>query len=125
MIFLLQSLIELTIDTMRFRASFCSEIFSYSLALTGDSSIQVCLFFPSSLTNGMFYFSRNLSVQFSSVAQLCPTPCDPMNHTTPGLPVHHQLLEFTQTLVHQVIDAIQPSHPLSSPSQLLMFTLFS
>ena len=55
-------------------------------------------------------------VQFSSVAQLCPTPCDPMNCSTPGLPVYHQLLEFTQTHVHRVSDAIQPSHPLSSPS---------
>ena len=56
------------------------------------------------------------SVQFSSVAQSCPTLCDPMNHSTPGLPVHHQLPEFTQTHVHWVSDAIQPSHPLSSPS---------
>ena len=56
------------------------------------------------------------SVQFSSVAQSCPTLCDPMNHSTPGLPVHLQLLEFTQTQVHRVSDAIQPSHPLSSPS---------
>ena len=54
--------------------------------------------------------------QFSSVAQSCPTLCDPMNHSTPGLPVHHQLPEFTQTHVHRVSDAIQPSHPLSSPS---------
>ena len=53
------------------------------------------------------------SVQFSSVAQSCPTLCDPMNRSTPGLPVHHQLLEFTQTHVHQVSDVIQPSHPLS------------
>ena len=56
------------------------------------------------------------SVQFSSVAQSCPTLCDPVNRSTPGLPVHHQLLEFTQTHVHRVSDAIQPSHPLSSPS---------
>ena len=56
------------------------------------------------------------SVQFISVAQSCPTLCDPMNHSTPGLPVHHQLLELTQTHVHQVDDAIQPSHPLSSPA---------
>ena len=56
------------------------------------------------------------SVQFSSVAQSCPTLCDPMNRSTPGLPVHHQLPEFTQTHVHRVGDAIQPSHPLSSPS---------
>ena len=55
------------------------------------------------------------SVQFSSVAQACLTLCDPMNRSTPGLPVHHQLLEFTQTHVHRVGDAIQPSHPLSSP----------
>ena len=56
------------------------------------------------------------NLQLSSVAQLCPTLCDPMNHSTPGLPVHHQLPEFTQTHVHRVGDAIQPSHPLSSPS---------
>ena len=56
------------------------------------------------------------SVQFSSVAQSCPALYDPMNPSTPGLPVHHQLPESTQTRVHQVGDAIQPSHPLSSPS---------
>ena len=56
------------------------------------------------------------SVQFSSVSQLCPTLCDPMNHSTPGLPIHHHLPEFTQTDIHQVSDAIQPSHPQSSPS---------
>ena len=56
------------------------------------------------------------SVQFSSVTQSCPSLCDPMNCSTPGLPVHHQLLEFTQTHVHWVSDVIQPSHPLSSPS---------
>ena len=52
--------------------------------------------------------------QIRSVAQSCPTLCEPMNHSTPGLPVHHQLPEFTQTHVHRVSDAIQPSHPLSS-----------
>ena len=57
-----------------------------------------------------------LLVQFSSVTQSCPTLCHPMNRSTPGLPVHHQLLEFTQTYVHRVGDAIQPSHPLLSPS---------
>ena len=56
--------------------------------------------------------------QIRSVAQLCPTLCDPMNRSTPGLPVHHQLPEFTQTHVHRVSDAIQPSHPLLSPSPL-------
>ena len=55
-------------------------------------------------------------VQFNSVTQWCPTLCDPMNHSMPGLPVHHQLQEFTQTHAHRVGDAIQPSHPLSSLS---------
>ena len=61
----------------------------------------------------MHWFS---SVQFSSVAQSCPTLCDPMNCNTPGLPVHHQLPELTQTHVHWVSDTIQPSHPRLSPS---------
>ena len=62
-------------------------------------------------------FINNLySIQFSSVAQSCLTLCDPMNCSTPGLPVHHHLPEFTQTYVHRVRDAIQPSHPQSSPS---------
>ena len=56
------------------------------------------------------------SVHFTSVAQSCLTLCDPMKHSTPGLLVHHQLPEFTQTPVHRVSDANQPSHPLSSPS---------
>ena len=56
------------------------------------------------------------SVQFSSVAQACLTACDPVNRSMPGLPVHHQLLEFTQIHAHRVGDAIQPSHPLSFPS---------
>ena len=58
----------------------------------------------------------SVSVQSSPVAQSCPALCDPMNRSTPGLPVHHQLPEFTQTHVHPVGDAMQPSHPLSSPS---------
>ena len=61
-----------------------------------------------------WYQKRHISsVQFSSITQSCLTLCDPMNCSTPGLPVHHQLLEFTQTHVHRVSDAIQPSHPLS------------
>ena len=66
-----------------------------------------------------FYFNchhLNLVHQIRSVAQSCLTLCDPMNRSTPGLLVHHQLPEFTQTHVHRVSDAIQPSHPLSSPS---------
>ena len=67
-------------------------------------------------------------LQFSSVAQLCPTLCDPMNRSTPGFPVHHQLPEFTQTHVHRVSDAIQPSNPVvpfSSCSQSLPASVFS
>ena len=73
---------------------------------------QGCILLPC-LFNLYAEFS---SVQFSLVAQSCPTLCDPMNHSTPGLPVHHQLPEFTQTHVHWVGDAIQSSHSLSSPS---------
>ena len=61
-------------------------------------------------------------IQFSSATQSCPTLCDPIDCSTPGLPVHHQLLEFTQTHAHWVSDAIQPSHPLLSPSPA--FNLF-
>ena len=63
----------------------------------------------------LYYYYQH-SVQFSSVSQSCPTLCDPMNRSTPGLPVHHRLPEFAQTHVHRVSDAIQSSHPLSSPS---------
>ena len=68
-------------------------------------------------TNILFVKFPNMdSVQFSSVTRSCPTLCNPMNRSTPGLPVHHQLPESTQTHVHQVSDAIQPSHPLSFSS---------
>ena len=74
------------------------------------------------LMNWPFYqydwYSVSGKIQFSSVTQSCPTLCDPMDCITPGFPVHHQLLELTQTHVHQVSDAIQPSHPLLSPSPL-------
>ena len=69
------------------------------------------LFFVIFLKNACFEYT-----QFSSVAQSYPTLCDPMNHNIPGLPIHHQLPEFTQTHVHRVRDAIQPFHPLLSPS---------
>ena len=65
--------------------------------------------------HGVIHRSQG-NMKFSSVAQSCLTLCNPMNHSMLGLPVHHQLLEFTQTHVHWVGDAIQPSHPLSSPS---------
>ena len=71
-----------------------------------------CHFLP----HGFWLSCVNLKHQFSSVAQLCPTLCDPMDCSTSGLPVHHQLPELTQTHVHWVSDAIQPSHSVSSPS---------
>ena len=77
------------------------------------------LFLSCFATNIKYYISLH-SVQFTSVAHLCPTLCNPTNRSTPGLPVHHQLLESTQTHVHWVGDAIQPSHPLSSPSPLAL-----
>ena len=104
-----------------------------SLALQADSLLRPTRKVPLELRKGRegwSVFSRNKvlrsstgsycvsgsSVQFSSAAQLCSTLCDPMYCHTPGLPVHHQLPEFTQTHVHWVGDAIQPSHPLSSPA---------
>ena len=76
--------------------------------------MNIQVWFPLGLTSLIsLQFS---SVQLSSVAQSCLTLCDAMNCSTPGLPVHHRLLEFTQSLVYWVGDAIQPSHPLSSPS---------
>ena len=81
-----------------------------------SSSITLLLFHYHLQHNSFPFFSKILSVQFSLVAPSCPTLCDPMNRSTPGLPVHQKLPEFTQTHVHRVSDAIQPSHPLSSPS---------
>ena len=96
---------------------------SHSLLFVYKNATNFCVFimYLLSLLNSFFNSKFFLvapfsSVQFSSVAQSCPTLCDPMNSSTPGLPVHHQLPEFTQTHIHRVSDAIQPSHPLSSPS---------
>ena len=81
------------------------------------SFVSLNMIISRSIHMALFYsFYGWVIFQFSSVAQSCLTLCDPMNHSTPGLPVHHQLPEFTQTHVHQVSDAIQPSHSLSSPS---------
>ena len=68
------------------------------------------------ITESFSFTTEFSAVQFSSVTQSCPTLCNPMNRSTPGLPAHHQLPKFTQTHVHRVSDAIQPSHPLLSPS---------
>ena len=77
------------------------------------------LYYTQKICENIWYIrTMEYSVQFSSVTQSCPTLRNPMNHSTPGLPVHHQLPEFTQTQVHRVSDAIQPCHPLSSPSPL-------
>ena len=76
----------------------------------GKEHVEVVYWHPAYLT----YMQS--SVQFSSVSHLCPTVCNPMDWSTPRLPVHHQLPEFTEIHVHWVSDAIQPSHPLSSPS---------
>ena len=93
---------------------------------TGVGSFSLLQIFPTQVSciAGGFIISwatrealvKYMIVQFSSVTQSCPTLCDPMNCSTPDLPVYHQLPEFTQTHVHQVGDAIQPSHPLLSPS---------
>ena len=80
--------------------------------------MAINIYFVLSIPQRQLKFHKTSLVQFSSVTQSCPTLCDPMNCSTPGLPVHHQLPEFTQTKVHRVCDAIQPSHPLSSPSPL-------
>ena len=86
------------------------------------SSALAGRFFTTSATweaiKGQKVGSSLSSVQFSSVSQSCLTLCNPMTRSTPGLPVHHQLPEFTQTHIHWVSDAIQPSHPLLSPSPL-------
>ena len=83
-------------------------------------------YYPEILKNGVKWSKNKFLVwtepflpsgyQFSSVTQSCPTLCNPIDCSSPGSPVHHQLLELTQTHIHQVSDAIQPSHPLSSPS---------
>ena len=85
-----------------------------------SGAFSSCLYLLNSyiclLTLDSYLLAQSYIIQFSSVAQSCPTLCDPMNRSTPGLPVHHQLPEFTHTHIHRVSDAIQTSHPLSSPS---------
>ena len=91
------------------------KFFITSLTLSppsGSSTISSERFWLATLSNWKLYWT----VQFSSVAQLYLTPRNPVNRSTPRLPVHHQLPKFIQTHVHRVGDAIQPSHPLSSPS---------
>ena len=85
----------------------------------GDAEKFLCPRAPQGPTQGYIQSLSLLPVtSVSSVAQLCLTLCDPMDGSTPSVPIHHQLPELTQTYVHRVGDAIQPSHPLSSPSPL-------
>ena len=95
---------------MLFSVIYLSTVYIYPSLYLNSNRKQI------KLKDYILGFDITFSVQFSSVAQLCTTLCDPMNRSTPGLPVHHQLPEFTQTHVHRVSDAIQLSHPLSSPS---------
>ena len=93
-------------------------IYHFSLLLLGFAVLLSC---PRCRLVFIYFETELLSYidfedVFRSVAQSCPTLCDPMNRSMPGLPVHHQLPEFTETHVHRVSDTIQPSHPLSSPS---------
>ena len=87
-----------------------------NIAWVKDTHYFLCCFSKNFLFKFISNSQKNYNNQIRSVAQLCPTLCDPMNRSTPGLPVHHQHPEFTQTHVHRVSDAIQPSHPLLSPS---------
>ena len=102
-------------ESLQISASSASSI----LYLSFHPSYLILLIIPylyCKLEVASIYKTEMITVQFSSVAQLCPTLCDSMGYSTPGLPVHHQLPEFTQTHVYRVGDAIQLSHPLPSPS---------
>ena len=94
-----------------------SIVFLYLFALITEEGflISPCYSLKLCIQMGISFFFY-FAIHFNSVSQPCPTLCSPMNCSTPGLPVYHQLPEFTQTHVHRVSDAIQPSHPLSSPS---------
>ena len=103
-------------DAVKVLHSICQQIWK-TLQWPQDWKRSLFIPMPKNVqTTTQLHSSQFSSVQFSSVAQSCPTLCDPMNCSTPDLPVHHQLPEFTQTHIHQVSDAIQPSQPLSSPS---------
>ena len=88
---------------------------AYTLPDVMTMALHLCGLHPQHIQSQYNQNIRQTSIQFSSVNQSCPTLDDPMNCSTPGLPVHHQLPDFTQTHVHRVGDTIQPSHPLSSP----------
>ena len=99
---------EIVIKSLKIKNTLSYEKFFVCVLLKSHIKYYACLIFKSKIII--------LSIQFSSVTQSCPTLCDPMNRSTPGLPVHHQLPKFTQTHVHRVSDANQPFYPLLSPS---------
>ena len=114
------SAVESALPDNPFWSEFSAHIHSYFLTNEGYTGLETnCYFITGKIIweNGIWILK---SGQFGSVAQSCPPLRDPMNRSTPGLPVHHQLPESTQTHVHRVGDAIQPSHPLSSPSPLAL-----
>ena len=94
--------------------------YSYFISILTNGIIFYCYLFYARIVLYLVFWACPqdflIFLQFSSVAQSCLTLCDPMNHSKSGLSVHHQLPEFTQTHIHRVGDAIQPSHPLLSPS---------
>ena len=104
---------------LKMRVSDCASLtisqISQNINLQEAEGFHQLLWLLWSGCEGLSWNLAEVSIQFSSVTQLCLTLHHPMDHSMPGLPVHHQLLEFTQIHVHWVSDAIQPSHPLSSP----------
>ena len=110
-------LVGIYTEETRIERDMCTPMFITALFLTARTWKQPrCPSADEWIRKLWYIYTMEYSVQFSSVAQSCPTLCDPMNRSTPGLPVYHQLPEFTQTHIHRVSDAFQPSHPLSSPS---------
>ena len=114
-LFLMLILLQLSITTES-QTLFTKVFFQFQDTILDFNMHFIVISTQSPLSNYFFIFIIYCSVQFSSFTQSCPTLCNPINHSTPGLPVHHQLPEFTQTHVHQGNDTIQPSHPLLSPS---------
>ena len=110
---LISSLVKCLFNFALFIFFKLSFLFKYYWVLSALFIYWICVFYQKYDFGQWLSFQ---SFQFSLVTQSCPALCNPMNRRTPGLPVHHQLPEFTQTHAHWVSDAIQPSHPLSSPS---------
>ena len=121
--FLSHSALHTSLTSIPTRSTFftVTDLYSAFFNNTVDEAGQYLLAFTWKKKNSPWQYCLKVTYleyvyQIRSVSQSCPTLCDPMNRSTPGLPVHHQLPDFTQTHVHWVSDAIQPPHPLSSPS---------